>query len=630
MVTVTTLGQEFAQGLSREVTVLDFPEAGTDTTLAWQEAKQNFVITEVRGRVDVGGTEQYPLPVRVNATTAGYLETSTDVDYFEIRVAQAGTLILETTGSPATIIELWDSSGRLLARSDAQLISSQLSRSRAYRALSSHTGNPRLSVQVGPGDYSVQVSGLDGDTGAYELDVEYDQLTETTVLSVEEVPYVVEVHQDWARLIHPRYMQLFTRPDFSSIDFQLLPDRLSLKDEFGTTLTWCEAQPVVFATLTSEKSWFPAPYPLHNVTVRAHTTPDGQILSVPNLGGNNVTESLFEFLFVNEDKFDYEERLEVYTDVFLNLFSQVELQALLATSERVESGDVLASGSLLVEALGIFAEYQAELAEAATDASDLARAERNLARAGRLGNTAEIASVVLEGLEEFDKEEDRRAYINSALLLPMTEIRMVATLEHIEHAKDLDPALVEAASIAYEIVTAGNYKMLESIKEGIKTGVITFAKGALTEAAKEALKAKLKPFFNEAIKAAVEAGKASPKVAALLGKLGLSTIGGVVVGLVEVGYELWSLNDRMSHFILLWNASQALNASMADADRNPDQYALSAEAFRQALYVNNTLRLDMHRWVQLTMIEDVGYLDVRAAWRLRSWWRDLRPTWKGR
>ena len=119
-VTVTTLGQEYARGLSREVTVADFPAIGHDTTLVWQETRQNFVIIESDGARDVGGTEQYPLPVRVNATTAGYLETSTDVDYFEIRVAQAGTLILETTGSPATIIELWDSSGRLLARSDAR------------------------------------------------------------------------------------------------------------------------------------------------------------------------------------------------------------------------------------------------------------------------------------------------------------------------------------------------------------------------------------------------------------------------------------------------------------------------------------------------------------------------------
>ena len=43
-VTVTTLGQEFRTGLSQEMTLPDFPEAGTDSVVVWQEAQQNFVI----------------------------------------------------------------------------------------------------------------------------------------------------------------------------------------------------------------------------------------------------------------------------------------------------------------------------------------------------------------------------------------------------------------------------------------------------------------------------------------------------------------------------------------------------------------------------------------------------------
>ena len=55
MVTVTTLGEEFAQGLSREVTVTNFPDMGSDTTLVWQESQQNFVITAGQPRRS-GGT----------------------------------------------------------------------------------------------------------------------------------------------------------------------------------------------------------------------------------------------------------------------------------------------------------------------------------------------------------------------------------------------------------------------------------------------------------------------------------------------------------------------------------------------------------------------------------------------
>ena len=46
-VTVTTLGEEFLRGQSREVLITDFPTAGANVVLSWQEARQNFVIVEV-------------------------------------------------------------------------------------------------------------------------------------------------------------------------------------------------------------------------------------------------------------------------------------------------------------------------------------------------------------------------------------------------------------------------------------------------------------------------------------------------------------------------------------------------------------------------------------------------------
>ena len=58
-VTVTTLGTPFLQGVSREVSVSDFPEVGTDVVLRWQQAQQNFVITDgSSGRS--GGTDGSP------------------------------------------------------------------------------------------------------------------------------------------------------------------------------------------------------------------------------------------------------------------------------------------------------------------------------------------------------------------------------------------------------------------------------------------------------------------------------------------------------------------------------------------------------------------------------------------
>ena len=46
--TVTTLGEEFLRGASREFVVEDFPADGNDISLSWQETTQNFVIQKGR------------------------------------------------------------------------------------------------------------------------------------------------------------------------------------------------------------------------------------------------------------------------------------------------------------------------------------------------------------------------------------------------------------------------------------------------------------------------------------------------------------------------------------------------------------------------------------------------------
>ncbi len=70
-VTVTTLGHEFLRGVSGAFPLSDFPEAGTNIVLRWQETQQNFVITEANGpRILVRRGE--------NALTTGNLRAATD------------------------------------------------------------------------------------------------------------------------------------------------------------------------------------------------------------------------------------------------------------------------------------------------------------------------------------------------------------------------------------------------------------------------------------------------------------------------------------------------------------------------------------------------------------------------
>ena len=44
---MTTLGEEFAEGLARTHEIEDFPSEGQTTTVEWQQGQQNFVITAV-------------------------------------------------------------------------------------------------------------------------------------------------------------------------------------------------------------------------------------------------------------------------------------------------------------------------------------------------------------------------------------------------------------------------------------------------------------------------------------------------------------------------------------------------------------------------------------------------------
>ena len=60
-VTVTTLGQEFARGLSKSHTVQNFPRSGDSTLLEWSQARQNFVITKP---TRIRGTPSNPGSVR--------------------------------------------------------------------------------------------------------------------------------------------------------------------------------------------------------------------------------------------------------------------------------------------------------------------------------------------------------------------------------------------------------------------------------------------------------------------------------------------------------------------------------------------------------------------------------------
>ena len=174
--TVGTTGEAFLRGASALVTVEGVPSAGQTMEFEWNQNTQHLEMGGIGGgdSTDLGGTRQSPTPVGVNASTPGNLETSTDEDYFEIVVSEAGTLTVETTGSTDTIGVLEDGTGTRLALSD--------NRSATDR-------NFQIVQQVQAGTYAVKVTGGNGATGAYTLAVRFTPVLSFGSASIADQHY---------------------------------------------------------------------------------------------------------------------------------------------------------------------------------------------------------------------------------------------------------------------------------------------------------------------------------------------------------------------------------------------------------------------------------------------------------
>jgi hypothetical protein len=78
--TVTTLGGEFLTGLAKQVVVTDFPQAGKTTTLAWQQAQQNFAVAAESAQGVATFTRDYFVPPPDNDPTSPFGRTTTAFD----------------------------------------------------------------------------------------------------------------------------------------------------------------------------------------------------------------------------------------------------------------------------------------------------------------------------------------------------------------------------------------------------------------------------------------------------------------------------------------------------------------------------------------------------------------------
>ena len=115
-VTVTTLGQEFVRGVSKEVTLADFPHIGTDSVVRWQEAQQNFVIAlaaPTQRLVDV--SPDITIPTGVTSVQAKDVSvTSLHSPTGQVRASPDSTLLLAKDSDGTVLLSIADMDGGLL------------------------------------------------------------------------------------------------------------------------------------------------------------------------------------------------------------------------------------------------------------------------------------------------------------------------------------------------------------------------------------------------------------------------------------------------------------------------------------------------------------------------------------
>ena len=100
-VTVTTLGAEFVEGLAGSFMVADFPRAGEQVQLVWQESQQNFVLAPAEGEAALapapgsGGIEG----VLENPRPASF---QSGIGVISGWVCEADEVVIEIDGQPIT------------------------------------------------------------------------------------------------------------------------------------------------------------------------------------------------------------------------------------------------------------------------------------------------------------------------------------------------------------------------------------------------------------------------------------------------------------------------------------------------------------------------------------------------
>ena len=120
-VTVTTLGEEVRRGLSRAVTIPDFPDMGTDVVVEWQESQQNFVLSSAASTtrtVTVQPTLSLPTGVSIPNVEVTSLHSDTTV---AVQASPEPSLLLATDADGTVLLSVADMDGGFLGEGQGEV-----------------------------------------------------------------------------------------------------------------------------------------------------------------------------------------------------------------------------------------------------------------------------------------------------------------------------------------------------------------------------------------------------------------------------------------------------------------------------------------------------------------------------
>jgi len=405
-------------------------------------------------------------------------------------------------------------------------------------------------------------------------------LANENILSIGSVNYTVETSKDLGT--SPlRYLDLIDSSGVTTSQFSLETDSLVIKNENGTELGWCDAQPIIVQSLTTKSSF-------QNQFISSLSGSDIEYLTVPDTTEGNGTllkiPSGVSNYINNGELIDYSSRLDMYVEIFTNLFSQIELQSLLERNQTHELKDVYFESAYY--SLDRFSEivdtYADQASNYASSEIQTVEYENNLKKLGAL---ATFTGGVLSGLSEFNTVKEKNQYLNNALSLPLSELKILSVLEQLEKsAIVLDSALIEGAKRAYYAIKTSQPDMLLAINEGVKSGIFSASQsvieGFLTE--------KLRLYVTKHLGA--EFGRAA---------------GGAFVGALAVGKDWWDFNRKVTYWVLLLNTSEKLK-SVFEAVKDDSNNTISPQSYRDVVFFNTTISLYSYQIAYNIFVEDKG------------------------